>query len=99
MRCVQWAKTAELRLPVGAAQLRHYFEEMARAHPDPHWRNGVVLCNQWLGLIAGPATQADIDRFIARLDSEPEPGSGWLDLAIQFRAWARAQGFGVDGSA
>jgi hypothetical protein len=90
---------SESQLPAGASGLLRYFEGVARASARPHWRNGVVMCNRWLGLIAGPATQADIDRFIEQLVSEPEPGSGWLDLGIQFRAWARSQGFRIDGAA
>jgi hypothetical protein len=48
------------------------------------------MCDWWLRLCA-----AEIDLFIERLDGEKDGGSGWLDLGLQFRHWARGQGFGV----
>lgn len=84
---------AELRLPVGAEKLLRYFESIDREYPGEHWRNGAEMCRRWLQLLADGATQTDIDQFVARLESEPGSGSGWLDLGMQFRHWARSQGF------
>jgi hypothetical protein len=81
------------RLPIGAAELLAYFEGVSRQDADPHWRRGADLCREWLVFRARPATQADIDQFVARLQSEPTPSTGWFDLGMQFRTWARAQGF------
>jgi hypothetical protein len=83
----------ELRLPQGAAELLAYFEGVSRANPHPHWRAGAEVCRRWMVLADGPVTQAEIDRFVARLESEPTPGRGWIDLDLQFRHWARGQGF------
>lgn len=83
----------EVALPTGPEQLLQYFEAAARESGDPHWRNGVEACSRWLALIDGIVTQTEIDQLIAWLDAEPDPGSGWLDLELQFRAWARDQGF------
>ena len=80
----------ELRLPVGAEQLLRYFEGVGREYPSNHCRNG---CQRWQALLAGQPTQADIDVFVARLEAEPSGGSGWLDLGMQFRHWARQRGF------
>jgi len=85
----------QIRLPVGAAELLAYFEGVSRQDPDPHWRNGAEMCRRWMDLTAQPATQADIDQFIARVDTEPTPSTGWVDLGLQFRHWARAQHFDV----
>jgi hypothetical protein len=85
----------EIRLPVGAEQLRNYFESVSSEHPDdPHWANGVEMCDWWLRLTsAASASQAEIDLFLKRLAEEKDAGSGWLDLGMQFRHWARLQGF------
>ena len=53
------------------------------------------MCRQWLRLLAGPVTQRDVDEFVRALDAEASPGSGWQDLGMPFRAWARQQGFEV----
>ena len=79
--------------PSGPTQLLEYFEWVADEYGQPHWRRGAEMCRWWLALIAGSTTQADIDRFIAALEAEPDPGTGWLDLSAQFRTWARTQGF------
>lgn len=84
---------ADIRLPVGADELLQYFEGVNRKYPGEHWCNGAAMCRRWLALISDGATQADIDQFVARLESEPHPGSGWFDLGLQFRHWARSQGF------
>jgi hypothetical protein len=83
----------EDRLPRGPAELLGYFEFVGGKNPDNHWRNGADMCRWWLAFIANGATQTDIDKFVARLESEPNSGSGWLDLGMQFRHWARTQGF------
>ena len=84
---------AELRLPVGADQLLRYFEGVDREYPGEHWRNGAAMCRRWQELLSGQPAQADIDAFVARLEAEPNYGSGWLDLGMQFRHWARQRGF------
>lgn len=83
---------AESRPPVADRFLR-YFEGVDREYPGDHWHNGAEMCRRWQELLAGQPTQADIDAFVARLEAEPNPGSGWLDLGMQFRHWARQQGF------
>ena len=80
-------------MPVGAEQLLRYFEGVDREYPGAHWRNGAAMCRRWQALLAGRPTQADIDAFVARLEAELNPGSGWLDLGMQFRHWARQSGF------
>lgn len=84
-----------ISLPVGAAALLQYFEGVGREYPGPHWDKGAEMCRRWLRLIAGPLTQRDVDEFVRALDAEASPGSGWQDLGMQFRAWARQQGFEV----
>ena len=84
---------AEIRLPRGADELLQYFEGVNREYPGAQWRNGADMCRRWLQLITLGATQADVDEFVARLESENNYGSGWLDLGMQFRHWARTQGF------
>ena len=83
----------DIRFPIDAAELLTYFESISRSSSDTHWRNGAEMCRRWLALMAQPATQGDIDLFLARLESEPNPGSGWTDLGMRFRHWARARGF------
>lgn len=83
----------ERALPTGPEQFLQYFEDAARESDDPHWRNGVETCTRWLALTDGLVTQTEIDQLIARLDAEPDPGTGWVDLDLQFRAWARDRGF------
>jgi hypothetical protein len=85
----------EIRLPVGATELLAYFEGISRDNPDPHWHNGAEMCRRWMSLTSRPSTQAEIDEFVARLETEPTPGSAWIDLGLQFRHWARSQGFRV----
>jgi hypothetical protein len=82
----------ETHLPIGPDELLAYFERVSRENSDPHWRNAADLCRRWTMLLAGSVTQEDIDRFLARLDSEPRPGTGWTDLGMQFRHWARGLG-------
>lgn len=84
---------AGLRLPEGAEDFLRYFEGVNRQYPGEHWRNGAEMSRRWLALLAGEPTQADIDEFVARLEAEPNYGSGWLDLGMQFRSWARQCGF------
>lgn len=85
----------EIKLPVGVDELRCYFASVSAEYPeDPHWKNGVEMCDRWLQLSGSPSvTQTDIDLFIKRLAEEKDAGSGWLDLGIQFRYWARLHGF------
>jgi hypothetical protein len=85
----------KISLPVGAAELLRYFEGVDREYPEAHWRRGAEMCRQWLRLTSGPVTQRDIDEFVGKLDGEQSPGSGWLDLGMQFRSWARDRGFKV----
>jgi hypothetical protein len=86
---------ANLRLPRGPDELLGYFAGVNRDYPAKQWEAGVELCHWWLRLLAEGATQPEIDRFVARLESEPCTGSGWLDLGMQFRHWARSSGFNV----
>jgi hypothetical protein len=85
----------EIKLPNGAMELLRYFEAVGKAYPsDDHWRNGAEMCRKWhLLLTADHQTQAEVDALLKRLESEPEPGSGWYDLNLQFRHWARSRGF------
>lgn len=83
----------QMQLPVGADELLRYFEGVSREHAGEHWHNGVEMCRRWLQLIATGATQIDVDEFVARLQSEKDHGSGWVDLGLQFRHWARSRGF------
>ena len=85
----------ELSLPVGPAELLRYFEAVAQTESDPYWRKGVEMCQRWLKLAAGPVSQGAVDEFLDELKAERNPGSGWLDLGMQFRAWARDRGFKV----
>ena len=79
--------------PHGADELLEYFESVNREYPSRHWRDGAEMCRRWRGLISSGATQADVDEFVARLESEKDCGAGWLDLGLQFRHWARSRGF------
>jgi len=88
----------EISLPIGPAGLLQYFDAVARETDDPHFRKGAAMCRQWLRLISGPVTQREVDEFIDELETEQDPGSGWVDLGMQFRAWARDQGLKVGGS-
>ena len=85
----------KISLPVGAAELLRYFEGVDGEYPDPHWRKGAEMCQRWFHLSSGPVSQQDVDEFVRELSAEPSPGSGWLDLGMQFRAWARDRGFKV----
>ena len=84
-------------LPEGPEQLRSYFASVSAEHPeDPHWANGLMMCDWWLRLrAAATVTQPEIDSFIKRLAEETDSGTGWLELGLQFKHWARGQGFGV----
>lgn len=86
-------KMTEIALPTAPEQLLHYFEAVARKSGDPRSRNGAEMCARWLALIDRFVTQAEIHQFLERLSAEPDPGTGWLDLELQFRAWARDKGF------
>jgi hypothetical protein len=82
-------------LPKGPEQLRRYFVSVGAEHPeDAHWSNGVMMCDWWLRLMpAASVSQAEIDSFSTRLAQEKDFGSGWIDLGMQFRHWARDRGF------
>jgi hypothetical protein len=84
---------AEGRSSTEAEKFLRYFEGVAGQYPGEHWRDGAELCRRWLALLSSGATQPDIDEFVARLEAEKNQGSGWLDLSMQFRRWARANGF------
>ncbi|MCI0702580.1 MAG: hypothetical protein L0241_15965 [Planctomycetia bacterium] len=84
---------AERLWAVEAQEILAYFEMVNRTHPKQHWQNGIELSQRWLQLLSAGATQADIDQFVSRLESEPISGGGWHDLATRFRYWARLQGF------
>lgn len=74
-----------------AEQLLHYFARLGDS--GVHFHNGAEMCCRWKLLLVGQPTQAEIDAFVSRLESEPDFGSGWQDLNMQFRYWARTQGF------
>ncbi len=81
--------------PTGPLKLLRYFERCDRERPDAHWQAGVAMCRLWLELLEAEVQQADVDAFLARLEAERNPGSGWVDLGMQFRFWARSSGFKV----
>ncbi len=84
---------SEIRFPRGADKLLQYFEGVNREYPAAHWQNGAEMCRRWLSLTeASDLSQADVDAFVARLKAESNPGSGWMDLGMQFRHWARSRG-------
>lgn len=86
-----------LELPKGPEQLREYFASVSAAHPeDVHWRNGVEMAERWFAYCRrDDVSQAEIDQFIHRMQQEPNHGSGWFDLLLQFKWWARQKGFRV----
>ena len=50
----------------------------------------------WFALIdRSDISQSDIDAFVVRLNEESDAGSGWCDLGLRFRGWARTKGFKV----
>jgi len=72
---------AQSRLPVGSHELLEYFEQVNNSYPGQHWRNGVEMCRRWIAMQSNLAlTREEVDAFLERLDSEPNPGSGWIDL-------------------
>lgn len=83
--------------PMGAQwadKLLQYFEGVNWQDPGDHWRDGAEMCRRWLCLLsAEDVSQRDVDTFIARLRMEPNRGTGWIELDIQFRHWARSRGF------
>lgn len=84
---------SDFGLPSGPVQLLGYFERVDREYPGEHWRRGAEMCRRWIELVAGEPCQADVDAFVSDLEGEPNPGSGWIDLGLQFRHWARGCGF------
>jgi hypothetical protein len=74
---------SEIRLPVGAEELLAYFEGVDSQYSDPHWRNGAEMCRRWIRMMADPPTKEEVKAFVARLESEKSPGSGWIDLRLQ----------------
>jgi hypothetical protein len=76
----------EIRLPVGAEELRSYFASVSAERPeDPHWTNGIMMCDWWLRLASAASTgQVEIDSFLKRLTEEKDAGAGWLDLGMRF---------------
>jgi hypothetical protein len=85
------------RLPRGAQELLEYFQGVNREYPEKHWENGIRMCEEWLSMSRrSDVTQTEIDNFLIRLTSEKNPGSGWIDLGMQFGAWARDHGFRTD---
>jgi hypothetical protein len=84
----------EIQLPNGPHELLRYFEGVDHAYPDPHWKNGAIMCRRWIQLAESQAIhQEQIDSFVRRLGEEEHSGAGWLDLGLQFRHWARLRGF------
>ena len=88
---------AEPRLPADVKHFLRYFEATNRDYPDERWQNGAELSRRWLAMQAqDQISQAEIDEFLELLQAEPnKQGSGWWDLDIHFRRWARSLGFRV----
>jgi len=76
----------------GAEMLRRYF---AKNHKE----RCLKLTDLWLSYLdRDDITQADIDRFFqGYLESEPDGGSGRIDLLFRFKNWAHESGFGIEG--
>jgi len=73
---------------------KRYFERLAQQNPSPHGGNGVAICQQFLELQHRQAvSQSDVDNLLARLVAEPSPGTGWYEVEILCRHWARQRGF------
>ncbi len=82
--------------PWGPAQFVKYFEQVNREFPSEHWANGIEAAKRWLALATqDEVTQLEVDEFLARLRAEPTSGSGWWDMARQFKYWAKQGGFRV----
>ena len=79
-------------MTTGAEELLGYFE---RSEGDPHMARGAEMCRRWIALHAQGAavSQGDVDAFLATLEAESSPGSGWQELGKVFRGWARERGF------
>ena len=77
-------------------KMRRYFVRVGSESPDPHWANGVMMCDWWIRLQeARIIPQSEIDSFLKRLAEEKNPGSGWLEIHLQFKIWAKEHGFTV----
>jgi hypothetical protein len=86
----------KIRIPTGAHELLRYFEDLTARNPSAHYQHGVAMCLRWIELIDKGASQSDITGYLSQLKSELEPGTGWIDLGLQFKSWARASGFVID---
>ena len=73
-------------------QMLAYFERQSRENTDPHWQRGVEMCRHWADIKKSPS-QATIDQFLLDFSAESNPGTGWIDLGLRFRFWARSEGF------
>lgn len=83
----------KLNIP-GPHKLIKYFRHQYESSHDEHYKNGMSLCEKWISLLKNPDVhQGDISDFIAILNEEKNYGSGWIDLKLQFKAWARHNGF------
>lgn len=76
-----------------ARQLLRYFERTHHDCGDEQMRRGAAICRRWLEMTASGTTQAAIDDVAAALEAEASPGSGWVDLGLRFKHWARERGF------
>lgn len=77
----------EIRLPHGVQELLEYFLPMNQEYPVTHWEKGIQMCDEWLSMSnRSDVTQAEVDTFLLRLGSQKNPGSGWIDLGMQFGA-------------
>lgn len=62
-------------------------------HLVGHWQRGVILAEKLVRLMNSSAiAQAEIVELLAALSLEKSPCSGWLELQICARWWARQQG-------
>lgn len=76
-----------------------YFKELPDEQPDwGHWARRLSLANKWLNLFDKYSiTQDEIDTLMKELRCEVHPGSGWLDITIQFWYWSNDKGYNVPG--
>ncbi len=77
-----------------ADDLLEYFVRFAKEQPAvEEWAHGARLTRRWLDLMGAPTVkQTDVTELVRELEAFPDPGSGWFDLLIRVRYWARKSG-------
>jgi hypothetical protein len=79
-----------------AQNLLNYFQETANLDPNPKWKLGAEVARTWLELINAPlASQEDIDALVEIISQYKSQSSGWFDLGIGVRHWARSKGYSI----